>query len=233
MSLRLKPRQTPVERPTPPPGSGNTPRAALATVLCAVLVTVGAYAFAQLKGRSFGDLSRDPAAVLNGVFYTGYYSNLVILAWSAAAVSAALGGLVLYRAGDRPTARCLLAGAALSTAMLMDDFFLLHEEVYPKIGIPENAVYLAYAAGMAVFAVRHRHRLGSGMPLVGLTLFCWSFSVLLDLTLHMAAPFVVEDGIKATGVALWSLLMVRYSAGELLRAIRGARPAEAPGLGTH
>lgn len=193
-------------------------RAGLLTLGVAGAVTLGFYGFAKLHGRSFGDLSRDPVTVLGGVYYTGYYSNLVVLAWSVAAISSVFAGLVLGRAGYREAARCLLAGGALSSVMLLDDFFLLHEEVYRHAGVPEFVVYLAYTAGMLGFALRYRHRLGAGMLLVFGTLSCWGISTVIDLI--NKGPFVLEDGAKAAGVALWSLLMIRHAAGELLRVIR-------------
>lgn len=194
--------------------------AAVAVAVVGV-VTVAVYGIAALKDTAFRQFSRDPAAALDGPLYTGYYSNMVIVIWLVAATVPLFGALLLREAGRPGPARFLLVAGLLTAAMGLDDLFLLHEAVYPALGVPQDLVFVVYAVVTAVFAWRFRHRLGPpGLLLVAAAYACWGFSVALDATLHLQAPITVEDGVKAAGVAVWALLLLRHTHVELRGVLR-------------
>jgi hypothetical protein len=116
---------------------GSTLRAAAVTVAITTAVTLATYGFSVLEGASFGELSRDPTTVLNGPFYLGYYSNLGVLVWAAAATTALLGHYLLRRVGHVEPARLLLVASMITVAIMLDDLFLLHDAVYREVGIPQ------------------------------------------------------------------------------------------------
>ncbi|HEV2124364.1 MAG TPA: hypothetical protein VGW38_16540, partial [Chloroflexota bacterium] len=103
-------------------------------------------------------LLRDPAVTTSeSGFYVGSLSNLGALLWASAAVCLTFAYMVLRTvAGDRKMKNFLLASAVLTAMLSLDDFFLLHEEVYPLIGIPEKVVYGIYLIVGVVYLARFR-----------------------------------------------------------------------------
>lgn len=201
----------------------STLRAGAVTVAITTAVTLATYGFAVFKGASFGELSRDPTTVLNGPFYLGYYSNLGMLVWAAAATTALLGQHLLRRVGHVEPARLLLVAGLITVAIMVDDLFLLHDAIYRELGIPQSAPFIAYGLAIAAFSWRFRHRLGAGLLLIIAAVSCLGLSAVLDTLLHLQQPYLIEDGAKALGLALWALMIVRHTVSELSSATDRAR----------
>lgn len=193
----------------------STLRAAAVTVAITTVVTLATYGFSVLKGASFGELSRDPTTVLNGPFYLGYYSNLGMLAWAAAATTALLGQYLLRRVGHIEPARLLLVASVITVAIMLDDLFLLHDAVYRELGIPQYAPFTAYGLAIAAFSWRFRHQLGASLLLIFAAVSCLGLSAVVDTLFHLQPPYLIEDGAKALGLALWALMIVRHTVAEL------------------
>ena len=196
----------------------STLRAAAVTVAITTAVTLATYGFSVLEGASFGELSRDPTTVLNGPFYLGYYSNLGVLVWAAAATTALLGHYLLRRVGHVEPARLLLVASMITVAIMLDDLFLLHDAVYREVGIPQYAPFIAYGLAIAAFSWRFRHQLGAGLLLIVAAVSCLGLSAVLDTLFHLQPPYLIEDGTKALGLALWALMIVRHTIAELTPA---------------
>jgi hypothetical protein len=196
----------------------STLLAAGVTVAITTAVTLATYGFSVFKGTSFGELSRDPTTVLNGPFYLGYYSNLGMLVWVAAATTALLGQYVLRRVGHIEPARLLLVAGVITVAIVFDDLFLLHEVVYREVGIPQYAPFAAYGLAIAAFSWRFRHQLGAGLLLIVAAVSCLGLSAVVDILFHLQQPYLIEDGTKALGLALWALMIVRHTIAELTSA---------------
>jgi hypothetical protein len=201
----------------PSPGRvGRTLVVAAVTVAVTVAVVAAFVVLAGLLDVRFDEFSRDPASVANGSFHAGYLSQLVVLGWNLAAAVALFSAAVLHRAGHAAGTRLLAAGGVTTAAMALDDLFLLHDAVYPAVGIPEWLVYLLYGLAIGAFTACFRGRLGPGVLLVGGAVLMWGASAVIDLTAgDGGASFVLEDGTKAVGVALWSVMLVRQSSTEL------------------
>jgi hypothetical protein len=197
----------------------STLRAAAVTVAITTAVTLATYGFSVFKGTSFGELSRDPTTVLNGPFYLGYYSNLGMLVWVAAATTALLGQYLLRRVGHLEPARLLLVASVITVAVMLDDLFLLHDAVYREMGIPQYAPFTAYGLAIAAFSWRFRYQLGTDLLLIVAAVSCLGISAVLDTLFHLQPPYLIEDGAKALGLALWALMIVRYTIAELTSTI--------------
>lgn len=201
------------------------------TVLAALAV-IGIFVLAASRlGIEFKVFSKEPVETFGGQRYTGYFAHVVVLVWQVSATAALLAGVTLRLAGHRAVSTMLLAGGALSALMVVDDFFLLHEYIYPRVGIHEEMVYVAYGLLTAAFAWAFRRRLGSDLLLLGGAYACWAASVTFDFVqetwgihLHLG-----EDGVKAIGTALWSAFMIRIALRALLDAIRSADGASDAG----
>lgn len=166
--------------------------------------------------------TRDPTAVLGGAFYVGLISNCGALLWCAAATCCFLGFAVVRHAVDDgrdaeriESSRFLLASGAITTLLLLDDLFQLHEEVYRVyLHVPERVVVLVYGSIVAAYFWRFRamiRRSQYGWLILALGLL--GFSAISDQLSHLLKHmrYLVEDGTKFLGIAAWFAYQSRTS----------------------
>lgn len=177
----------------------------LLLVTTAGLLAVAATAMvAAALDRSFGDLSRDPAAAAGAPFYLGAFSIATVLLWWTGAVAAAFGALV---EGSRP----LMLGAGLTAILVADDAFQVHEELLPAAGVPQQLVLVVYAAAGLAFLLTQRRWLAAGpWPLLALAIAFLGLSAAADVVAAAVERelHLIEDGAKFVGAALWSAFFV-------------------------
>ncbi|HEX8431542.1 MAG TPA: hypothetical protein VF625_09650, partial [Longimicrobium sp.] len=165
-------------------------------------------------------LTRDPVAELQGAPYTGIVSNLGILLWAGAATLCFFAASQLR--GGTEARRFFLFGGALTTALLVDDLFLLHEAVAPVyFGIPEKAVHLGNGVLTLGFLYACRGVILRTEPLlVMMALGMFGLSVAIDhiLPLSVSTGLIVEDGAKLAGITTW----LAYFGRAARRALPGA-----------
>jgi len=213
-----------------PPLRRQAARAALAAA-AAGLVLGGFVVLGELVDRPFRYFSKEPVETLGGPGYVGWLAHLGSVVWLAGGASALLAGAVL-RLERRRGAGFLLAAGALTAALVADDLFLLHETVYPALGVPEEVVYATYGVLLVTVAARWRHDVGRhDAALLALALALWAASVGADVVQETrgALPHhhLLEDGLKLVGTALWTTFLVAAAGRDLRRAVRGAPTAGA------
>lgn len=192
------------------------------SIVLAAFCVIGGFALlAELTGHRFRYFSKEPAETLGADLYVGWFAHFTSVVWLAAAATAVFAGVLLNRSGDTRHGSFLLAGGVLSTLLGADDLFQLHEFVYPKIGIPQEAVYLAYAVLLVAFVWRFRPEImAHDWLMLVLTAAFWAMSTFSDVMQHRwGIPHLVEDGAKLTGVALWTTFLVRAASRHLLARI--------------
>jgi hypothetical protein len=172
------------------------------------LVLVAAQLVVNAKHVDMGVLTRDVAATANVKWYTGFFSNLGLMIWGAAA---ALGGFGWWRLRGHPPTRPLAAAlgsyAALSAFLGLDDMAQLHEEVIPgHLGISEKYVYVAEALMFLAWLLLNRRVLLRHAPvIVVVALAGFGASVGADLVDNIwELPIVFEDGAKLIGICNWA-----------------------------
>jgi hypothetical protein len=165
--------------------------------------TLALVALSAATGTPLAFLTRDVAATLGAKFYLGVLSSVGALLWCAAATTCYLGAAVLRRFADqRECAGFLLGSGVLLTALGLDDFFMLHEVVYPRLGLQEGVLVVMYAAGLVALILRFRSVLLDSdilLWVIGALLFV--VSVLVDGFAHDSTAF--EDIPKAAGICTW------------------------------
>jgi hypothetical protein len=181
--------------------------------ICAVygglaVALVIAYLQAQVP---IDDLMRDPLATVNLPPYIGLFSNLGILLWCAATTLCLFTSLVLWRANQqRSLSNFLLYSGLLSLLLTLDDLYLLHEFVFPKVlNVPEKAVLLIYGIAFCTYLIKFRRTIFStrywGFLGLAMVLFFASLSLdtLLPQVISGPTEVLIEDGFKVFGIVSW------------------------------
>lgn len=223
---------------------------AIGLTLAASAVILGGVVLLNLGGGiPMADLIRDPAAIAGMPAYTGLLSQIGLFLWAAAAAICLFCARLASRGGpdEAGMARFFFASGALTLLLGLDDAFLLHEDVFPRIGIPEKVVLASHvlltAAYLLVFARTILTRTGHG--LLAMALFFFAASVVLDVLNPPAMPYLAEDAAKLTGILGWlayfsctglAMLQPRAAAGaaagiEPVAARMTGAPAGAPAGG--
>ena len=179
---------------------------AVLPALSLLLVVVALAATTRVR---LADLLPDLAAIAEVEPLTGAVSSLGVLLWAAAA-GVALAGAT--SAGVEPARRRALCEFGLLTALLTtDDQFLLHEDLLPRLGVPQPLVILALGAVSAGVLLRARGVLLARPDAVvlGLALALLTGAAAVDLAQeHLpvawsAERLLLEDGLKLCGICVW------------------------------
>ncbi|ADE55858.1 hypothetical protein [Coraliomargarita akajimensis] len=164
-----------------------------------------AYAIYGL-GIPSGDLTRDPNVLAELPAYTGIASQLGLFLWAASLAIVFLTSFELERrSGNMGRRAFLLASAALTLLLLVDDAFLLHEEMLPGLGVPERATYLGYLSVVGLYLmVFIRSILQSEYLILLLSLGFFGLSVGIDVFVFgTSLVFFLEDSTKLLGICCW------------------------------
>lgn len=168
---------------------------------------------ASLAPMSPEMLFRDPAVTAALPPYLGVFSHLGVLAWWAAATACLLSALVLPAGRERAM---MAAAGAFAALLALDDLFMLHESLMPRLGVPEKLVLGSYAVLAITFLVGFRdiHR-RMDWPLLLASLALLGLSVFVDVAFaYSVTSLVIEDGTKFAGIIAWSayhLLAARHA----------------------
>lgn len=140
--------------------------------------------------------------------YLGIVSTIGILLWVATAAVCVFAALMLHAQGANRRLWEFAAMAGLLTAWLaLDDAFLVHENIAPKLGIPQTAVLLFIAVfAMAYVAKCWRVIVSLDAAMFGLAVGFLAASVGIDVV-HVSTSdlhFLAEDGAKFAGIVCWS-----------------------------
>ncbi len=183
--------------------------AALAGVAAATLG--GLYLLSLATGTPMALLTRDVAATTGTKFYIGILSSVGALVWCAAASVCLFGAAALRGVSGQGERASFLTGmGVLLSALGADDFFMLHEVVYPKFGLQEEVLVVLYALSLIGLMVRFRAQLLASevlLFLIGAVLF--TGSVITDFFVRDSTA--LEDLLKVGGVACWLVYFWRHA----------------------
>jgi hypothetical protein len=179
-------------------------------------ILVGLYLATRLAGISFTDLSRDAAATLDGPWYTGALSNSAIALLLVGAGIALFAAALLPDGEPRSRKGLLVALALVVIVVAADDLFMLHEAVFPLVGIGSVMSFAIY--GIALFAVLWTWRrviVGStDWIFLALSALALGFSVAIDVVREerlFTLPFsgeLIEDPAKILGMVFMAYYLV-------------------------
>jgi di/tricarboxylate transporter len=182
-------------------------------------------------------LMREPQTVAHQPWYVGFYSGFGALVWCAAASIAAFCGALQLRhpRGDRAVGRFFLLGAVITAALLADDFFLLHDQVFYGLGISAKIVFGTYGLAILAQAVLHREVMRkTPWPVLVLGLALFALSNVLDsgrfnhLGEQWGKAQLLEDGAKLFGIVAWCVYYVTTAEWAVGGLVARAAAVDAP-----
>jgi len=167
-------------------------------------------------------LIRDPVAIFDGHFYHGLVSNIGVLLWCATAAISVFRGAENWHAGFRRSGAFLLSGGILTAMLLLDDFFLAHEQIVPRFTrLPEKIALAFYPVAITVYIAAYwREIVRADAILFLLSLALFAVSSLIDVGfdyhfyeapagLEVSASVILEEGAKFIGIAAWAAFHIR------------------------
>lgn len=177
------------------------------------------------------DLIYDPVSVGRLPAYTGLLSHIGVLLWWAAASVCAFSALLLQRQTATTAARVrfLLASAALSALLALDDLFVLHEELATAmLGGNEEILFAGYALLTLLCFSWFRSVIGqTDVIILALALVSLGISTAIDVVAHWQGNDLikgndfVEESFKLLGIAWWLTYFTRICYVSITEAIRG------------
>lgn len=140
--------------------------------------------------------------------YYGFVSNLGIFLWVATSAIALFSALVFKVSGKpRDWVEFALLAGLLTGWLALDDAFLLHEIVFPIIGVPQTLVVIVYLGLAAGYLTRSwRVILAGEVWLLGAAILSLAASLGIDQVFHSIESFyvIVEDAAKFIGIVFWA-----------------------------
>lgn len=207
-------------------------RSIASTVFIAGTLAMTVFGLVVLAGQLYDipihHFTADPNATLRAPFYIGFISNLGIMLWAAATALCIFSAFLLRNsAKPQPLSGFLFYSGLFTGLLMLDDVFLLHEEVFPKhLGIAEELVYASYGLFTILLLVLFRRTiLKTEYLLWGLAFGLLGASVVVDLMpFQLRHSFLVEDGLKFFGIVFWLAYFVRVCF-HALRPVPRAQPS--------
>lgn len=158
---------------------------------------------------SFRELTADPNVIANQPFYIGILSQFGLFFWSAAAtLSFTFACLSRCIVKNKTLSLFYLISGIIISILMLDDCFMLHEDVLPRLGIPQKVVFLFYGILVSSYLVKYYKVILKTPYLLLLMAFGgFSLSAIIDLFFHFENidfwGSFIEDGAKFTGIVFW------------------------------
>lgn len=160
-------------------------------------------------------LTGDPAYVNSSNPFVGALSNIGIVLWSVTASICLFASRVLKQRGAHTNARFLLAFGLLTTLLLLDDLFMLHDYIFSKyFGISQVITYGVYGILTLIFLYQFRAQIlsNNNMILLLLAFLFFGSSISLDLFVQETnLKYFLEDALKFLGIVGWLVYFTNLS----------------------
>ena len=188
----------------------NNPKEFLSSVryigLFFILILALVLSIHRVEGLSLKQLTSDLAGVADLPPYYGLLSQISIWLWSATACICFLGWrLMPLRKQVKYKDNFFFMSFVVILLLGLDDAFMLHEEIYQYVHIPQKVVYVIYTLMFCYLLWNFRYFiLVTKFVVLFMGLGCLFISVLLDVVLAPESneyiKYLLEDGIKVLGI---------------------------------
>ncbi|MEH1973359.1 MAG: hypothetical protein V7L02_09110 [Nostoc sp.] len=185
-------------------------------LLLTFLITIIPFAliliFLKLKTQVSTDyLTRDPSATMNAPFYLGFFSNIGILLWCSSATICLFSYALLKKdIRAKKYSSFFLFSGVMTSFLLFDDFFLIHESIFPNyLHINESIFYASYIALVLIFFIKFKTILKKSEFLILLSaIMFFGLSIICD-SIFPNIPIAIEDTFKLVGITTWFTYFAR------------------------
>lgn len=187
------------------------------TVGVGILVSLGGAGItalvANLTDNPIWRLAKDPAEVMNFPPYIGMLSNWDVILWVMTAAICLFGAVILKKQNvPKDTLRFIAVSGLLSLVLGIDDLFLFHDRLLPKmLHAPEAFFYLIYFFVFLVYLIFFTSKIMKYEYL----LFWASFLLLvISRRILVIIPFfnkfmTTGDMLKYFGIVFWLAFFYR------------------------
>ncbi|HAT86891.1 MAG TPA: hypothetical protein DCS30_13685 [Rhizobiales bacterium] len=141
--------------------------------------------------------------------YYGLVSNMGLLLWTGTAAVCLLMGLVVLSVDKQdPFTRFALSAGSLTAWIAIDDMFLVHEKVFPAVGVPQTLVIISYMVLAGLYVLTSwKYIFRQQWWMLALGAIALASSIFIDLVFHSLDAYLVylEDSAKFFGIVCWSI----------------------------
>lgn len=182
-----------------------------------LVVLLGVVLVCLQTGLPIANFTRDPAAITRSNPFFGFLSNIGVLFWCASAAICLFSATLLNaRLAEDEGSLFLLSSGLLSLLLLLDDLFLLHEQVFPEyFSIDQETTIAGYGAITIAYLARFRRViLKTEYVFLALALGFFGLSQVADyLQDRVEIPWhrLFEEGFKLLGIVNWTGYFARTS----------------------
>lgn len=182
---------------------------AVTTAILSVVIYIGMEYNIELD-----HFTQDPVTVMDAPFYLGFFSHFGILFWCGTAILCFYTRIILRNTSTDPEQlKFLFYSGLLTSLLLFDDLFLLHEDVFPEfLNLNKGTVYLVYVNIIILYLLLFRREiLNSEFIILMVASMLIAISQFVDM-LPMPIPedSFLEDAVKLFGIVTWFIYYARY-----------------------
>ena len=174
--------------------------------------------------------TRDTNAIAGTHPFVGLVSNIGIIIWTLTAAVSLFSGIIIFICSNKKKiAAFLLFSGLVTTQLMIDDFFQLHEVIYKcYFGIDEKVIFAIYIILVIMGLIIFRRIIleTRSVILISACVF-FVLSLLVDHFHYYVNGIVgpdirilLEDGLKLFGIVGWFGFFARFSYFELEKLIR-------------
>ncbi len=175
-----------------------------------LVVLAGALVICMNLHLPFFMLSRDPIAIGKLQPYHGFLSNLGAIFWSFSVATCFLGYQLFIKQQNRKEDSKFIAFAGiLSVILLIDDFFLFHEEIFSRyFHLNELYLFAVYGLLFLYYVFAYKSIIQKSNYIFLIVSFCFFLaSIIVDVTMNTEENYMFhhlfEDGFKFVGIISW------------------------------
>ncbi|MCJ8323023.1 MAG: hypothetical protein MJK06_03950 [Hyphomicrobiales bacterium] len=114
---------------------------------------------------------------------------------------------IFYRIGKKDLFRFAASAGVLTGILAFDDTFMVHELVFPSLGVPQNLVLATYVLLAIIYVVTSwRIVLRADFWILFVGGLALAISLFVDIYFHSLIPSLIylEDSAKFFGIVCWA-----------------------------
>lgn len=158
--------------------------------------------------------TQDPVTVMDAPYYLGFFSHFGILFWCGTAILCFYTRIILRNTSiSSEKLKFLLYSGLVTSLLLFDDLFLLHENVFPEyLNMNKGTVYVIYVNIIVLYLFIFRSEiLQSEYIILVLASALIAISQFVDmLPMPLPEDSFLEDAVKLFGIVTWFIYYARY-----------------------